>query len=295
MTDTPAAPGHAALAIVFASALLWGVYWIPVRTVESAGAAGLWAGLYLGLGALVPALVLWAFRRGTPMDRRQALGALGMGTAFALYSASIAYGEVIRVLLFFYLAPAWSTAIECLFFGRRWTWHSALALAVSFTGIVVICRGQIPLDGLNALGDWLALAAGMIWSVSTALVYSRGQPSLPALTAVAMTGMVLVASGCLLLAGSGLANAPGDLTGPLIAGLAALAFGACYILPVMITTLWGAQRVRPATMSFLLTGEIVSGVATAALFLSEPFGAPEVLGAMLIAAGATIEIVSPKT
>ena len=77
------------------------------------------------------------------------------------------------------------------------------------------------------------------------------------------------------------------------AGLLTLS-GTLYITPVLIATLWSARRLNPTTISFLLTGEIISGVATSAAFLNEPFGWPEIVGSLFVISAALVEIVSPK-
>ena len=284
-----------ALLIFLAGALLWGIYWVPVRTLEDMGLPGPWAGLALVATALIPALILTLVRRETAIDARQALGALAIGTAVSLYSTAITYTDVVRVILLFYFAPTWSMAIECLFFGRKWTWQSSLALAVSFAGIVVICRGEIPLQGAGAWGDWMALCAGLAWSVGAALVFSKGRPNLPLMTSLSLFGAVLVSSVSLLAAGSSALAPPALPASDLaIMLLVAAAFGGLYLAPVMLATLWGALNFAPALITFVLTAEIISGVASSAALLGEPFGLPEVLGTMLIITGALIEIIPSK-
>jgi drug/metabolite transporter (DMT)-like permease len=70
---------------------------------------------------------------------------------------------------------------------------------------------------------------------------------------------------------------------------ASLALGAVYLLPVLGITLWSAQRLPPALLSFLFTLEIVSGVISGAIFLNEPFGPARMAGGILIASAALIE------
>jgi drug/metabolite transporter (DMT)-like permease len=62
---------------------------------------------------------------------------------------------------------------------------------------------------------------------------------------------------------------------------------------VLLVTLWAAQRLAPAAMSFLLTAEIVAGVVSGAVLLAEPFGWPEAAGAGLIILGALVEAGAP--
>ena len=70
--------------------------------------------------------------------------------------------------------------------------------------------------------------------------------------------------------------------------------GAVYVLPIMIMTLWSARRLAPTTLTFLLSAEIVSGVASSAVLLDEPFGAMQLLGTVLIVFAAMSEVMSGK-
>ena len=167
---------NSAILLVVVSALLWGIYWVPVYYLESIGISGAWAGFSINASALVwslPAVVLFA-RQGT-LTRRALIGALFCGGGISLYASAISFTDVVRTILFFYLSPVWSTAIECLFLGRRWSWRSIAAIAVTGTGLVAVLRGEIPLEGLGAVGDWMAIAAGLSWSIGTSLIFSQNR------------------------------------------------------------------------------------------------------------------------
>ncbi|MCC6002611.1 MAG: DMT family transporter [Pararhodobacter sp.] len=271
--------------------VLWGIWWIPIRWLNDLGLEGVWASLAMGALAL-PVLAVLALRdRVGAVTKPQALvGALLMGLAAMLYSAALGFTDVVRAVVIFYLAPAWSTAIECLVLGRRWNLRSVLALSLSFLGIATIFRFDISMAGVT-WGDVAALAAGLAWAIGAALVFLRpgGRPA--PLAFFAALGLVLGALGTLALAGSAAGSTPGPATWS--AAPLAVAVGVIYLAPVLVLTIWAAQRLPPATMSFLLTAEIVAGVVTSAALLSEAFGLPELVGALLIIAGATIEALKP--
>ncbi len=273
----------AMVGLCLAAAAAWGLLWLPMRALEAGGLSAGAAATAVNLATLPTLLALACLWRG-PIGRRAALGAVSVGLAVTAYSAALAMTDVVRAVLLFYLAPAWSVAIECLFMGRRFGARSALALALSLAGVVTVFRGEISLAGLGA-GDALALASGLAWSVGAALVYTD-RARHPARLAL-LCGVAAVASG------AALAPATGPLP-PLAAvvetGLVWLAAGALFLAPVLAVTLWGAVTLPPATISFLLTAEIVAGVGSAAALLDEPFGWPEALGAVLIAAGAVAEV-----
>lgn len=288
-----------AIGLVCASAILWGVYWMPVRALSAFGITGISTALLLALSGFIaslPFLLKGKLIRGKrgAIGWQHVCGALSIGIAFTLYGIALSYTDIVRVVLLFYLAPAWSTLIECLFFGRRFTLRSFLGLCFSFLGIVVIFRGELPIDGLGALGDWLALFAGLAWSVGSALMFMSKQISVPAMSSASFGGAVIVSGIVFLLFETDTTVLLSDQNRVKILLVCTL-LGFFYLLPVTALTLWGATQIPPAMMSFLLTLEVVSAVGSSALLLGERFGLIELAGTALIIAGAMVEVVRTKT
>ena len=278
-----------AIALVLVSAVLWGFYWIPVYRLEARGLEGAWAGLSMNAGALaVVALAGLRFARG-PVSPRAVAGALLCGAAVSLYATAISFTDVVRAVLLFYLSPILSTAIECLLLGRRWTLRGSLAVFVTGLGLVVVFRGQIPLDGLGAAGDWMAIAAGLSWSIGTSLIFTKTGDDPVKLTIVAVSGALAVSCAIVFIGGASMGSTP-SLDVFAGAGWELAALGLLYLVPIVFMSMWSAQRLNPAAMSFLLTAEIISGVGSSALLLDQPFGIFEISGAILIIAGATLEV-----
>lgn len=272
------------------AALMWGVWWVPVRGLEAIGLNGVWAGVAMCAGA-VPALLFLALQPGeTRLSAYATVGALLAGIAVTLYSSALVFTDVVRAVLLFYLAPAWSTIIECLFFGRRWSARSALALGLSFVGVATMFRWRIDFSDWGA-GDLMALASGLLWSIGAAIVFSSpgGAGRLAIWSALGAIG----AGVALGVVGGAAVGAPPTWDVAVSGAPWALLAGLAFFTPLWFLTLWAAKRLPPATMSFLLTGEILSGVVSSAIFLDEPFWWPEILGAILIALGATVEIIRP--
>lgn len=274
---------------MLAAALLWGLWWLPIRWVESLGITGLWPGVALCLGALpvTAALALW--RRGPWPSRHTLAGAVLIGMAMMLYGGSLSFTDVVRAVLLFYLAPAWSILIEYVWLGRRFRAYDALALGCAIAGIAMITRGEIPLEGAGAVGDWMALLSGMAWSAGSALIFTGRSLDAYGISLMAVTAAALSGTAIALLAG----DVAGNIGGGPAAVAAAAGAGALYTAPIILGTVWGAIRLAPATLSFLLTAEIISGVGSSALLLDEPFGWIELAGAILIIAGAMVEVFRP--
>ncbi len=289
--------GHTSktVGLVALCAILWGLYWVPIHVLSNRGLSGPMVSLLLTLAATLIALPVWLVSKPRLPDWRSLLGAIGIGAAFSLYGIAITYSDVVRVVLLFYIAPAWSTLIECLFFGRRWSWRSLFGIALSLFGIIVIFRGELPLAGLGALGDWMALFAGLSWSVGSALMFSAKRIDLKVMMLSSFAIAVLISTVCLLFLGGESRLLPSDQSGSLAVtfGLCAL-FAMLYVYPVTYITLWGATLISPATMSFLLTLEVIAAVVSSAIFLNLGFGLIELIGTCLIISAALVEVLRPR-
>ncbi|MEL7543765.1 MAG: DMT family transporter [Pseudomonadota bacterium] len=293
-----AAAGHGAVLLVTLGAALWGVYWVPIRAIEHLGLASAWSSTAVTLAAAPAGLIVAAWLRATGLSAMQRLGAVFCGAALTLYGFSLANTDVVRAILLFYLSPIWSLLIETVFFGRRWTIRTTLAVLAAALGMVLIFRGELPLEGLGALGDWMAVGAGLAWSIGSAIIFARGPVAASALTATA-----LVAAGVMsVLLSFALTGTDAQAMHTIVAAntqVVALtatvaAAGIIYLTPVMLVTLWGTSQISPATLGFILTAEIISGVASSALFLGERFGWPEAAGTVLIIIGAVIEVMGKR-
>ena len=277
-----------AVLVVLASALLWGMWWFPVGLIEGAGIRGPWIGVTMS-AAVLPAALTWflvAPNRASPMAL---LGGALVGLAVALYAMATSYTDFIRAVLLFYLAPTWSTLIELIFMGRRWRAQSLLAIGLSLAGVFLITRGEFSFDGLGATGDWMAIASGLTWSAGMAIVFSQCKttPTLP-FVFVAIGGVL----GALVIAafdGSFAGPVPDPVT---IASTTPwpLIIVTIYVGPLLAGAIWGGMVLPPAVVTYLLSVEVLAGVASAALILSEPFGLFEVCGTLCILGAVLIEV-----
>lgn len=270
------------VSLVLASALMWGLWWVPVRLCEALGLTGVWPNLVINLGALLGLAALVLFGRPThTLSMPALLGSILIGIAVALYGAALSLTEVARAVLLFYLAPAWSTLIEVTFLGRRWHAYRLPPLVLSLLGMIVVMRGDIELDGGN-IGDLAALGSGLAWSAGAALIFITENQNVPRLSLAVIIASVATSVILLPLGWQGFPRF--DLTDTGLALLLALSAGMLCLAPIIGITLWGAGRLAPSTISFLLAAEILSGITSSALFLDEPFGWWEVSGTTLIVA-----------
>jgi len=130
----------AALALVF-NAFVWGVSWWPFRELQAHGLHPLWAtaGVYL---FSLTALLLWHPRawRGFAQHPQLWLLMLAAGCTNVGFNWAVTVGDVVRVVLLFYLMPAWTTLLAWPLLGERPTAASLARLALALAGVAVILK-----------------------------------------------------------------------------------------------------------------------------------------------------------
>ena len=115
------------------SATLWGVLWYPMRLLEANGLLGLWATLIVfGTSMIIGLPMLWQRRHELKKPGYFLLLALANGWCNTAFILAILEGNVVRVLLLFYLSPLWTALLgklilkESLSRSAKWTAPSNL-------------------------------------------------------------------------------------------------------------------------------------------------------------------------
>ena len=264
---------------------MWGLWWLPLRALAEAGLSGaaVNAALY---GSVTVALLPWFWRRRRRLARGGLLllGAGGLfGAALVSWNLALILGEVVRVTLLFYLAPVWATLLALAVLrepvgGLRVV---SVVLGLAGAGVLLGFADGLPLP--RSGGDWLGLAAGMLFALSVTLVRKGAaiegfEQTLTSFASAALLSLALL----LVLPGQTATVGAGVLAW---AALAALA----WLLPVTWLLLWGARFLEPGRVSLLLLVEVAVAAISAALLAGEPFGLREAAGCLLILAAGALE------
>ena len=267
------------------SAGLWGLWWLPLRALAEAGLTGPAVNLALyGIASLVLLPWFWRRRRRLAAGGRLLLGAGGLfGAALVSWNLALIEGEVVRVTLLFYLAPIWATLLGMALLGERVGRERLVSVVLGLSGAVVLLGQGIGLPLPRSLGDWLGLAAGVLFALSVTLV-RKGE----AIEGLEQTMVSFATAALLSLALLLLTPLPAAPISPAVLAWAALA-ALVWLLPTTWLLLWGARFLEPGRVSLLLLFEVAVAALSAALLANEPFGLREGLGCVLILAAGAME------
>lgn len=195
--------GFPVLALL-AGALVWGVIWYPYRFLRDAGVDGVTASVATYAVAFVLGALL--FRRSLAEIRFSwsllwlALASAGCNLGYVLATLS---GEVVRVLLLFYLAPLWTVLLSRVLIGERLGAYGGSVIALSLAGAATILwqpRIGFPLP--QSVADWLGLGAGFSFALFNVLSrYAKNHP-IEVRSMVAFSGVVIGGAFLMVLEGA---------------------------------------------------------------------------------------------
>jgi drug/metabolite transporter (DMT)-like permease len=163
----------ASLSLILA-ATIWGLVWYPYRVLEGVGLSGSVASLMTYLLGVPPLLYLVVrLRQAGKLDNAQrglmlAL-ALAAGWTNLAYVLAVIHGEVMRIMLLFYLAPLWTVFFARMLLHERPGPAAYLVVALSVAGAYVMLSssGGLPLPTNQA--EWFGLSAGVGFALTNVL------------------------------------------------------------------------------------------------------------------------------
>src|SRR5512143_2988576 len=278
----PSIPLQRTLAIssLVYAATLWGLVWYPYRLLDQAGMGGIASAFF---SYAIPLLLLgWLHGRALHSARGhwRWLSALGLAAGWTnvAYVLAVLEGEVVRVLLLFYLSPLWTVLFSRFLLHEKLNRAGWAVMALAAGGALAMLwhPGDWPLPANRA--EWLGLSAGVMFAASN--VISR---HLGGVTEGAKA--VAVWAGAALLTLIGIALKPSELDFMADAGATTwlLLLGVGLLIGSMTYAVqYGLARV-PANQAIVIFLFELVVAAVAAYFLSEErMGMQEWVGAIMI-------------
>ena len=284
------------LALLF-NAMVWGLAWWPFQTMRAAGLAAPWA---TGMIYSVLALGTIVCLRGSLAQflRHPVLWllALSSGLTNVSFNTAASTGDVVRVILLFYLMPAWTVLLAWRFLGERPTPQGLLRLVLAFSGMaLVIVPPGATWHSLTAglgLPEYLAIFGGLCFAMTNVILRRCFHtPSMARVLAMFL--------GCM---GMGLATATAGYLGGQFPGIPAPAPGwiACAVGMAVLVAIgswalqYGASRIPTSTTSLIMLSEVLFASISAWLLGATELTPRMLLGGALIVGGALLAVLQHR-
>ncbi|HEU4707730.1 MAG TPA: DMT family transporter [Methylophilaceae bacterium] len=200
MQETKAKNNPLATAGLLIAAASWGLVWYPYRLLQEAGIAGVISTFYTYGVAVLLGLVLFAsqFRKMKGMWGMMLAVGLAAGWTNVAYVVAVIHGEVMRVMLLFYLSPLWTLALAYFWLGERTGRLGVIAIATSLLGaFIMLWHPERGMPYPQGESEWLGLFAGIGFAVTNVLTRRAVHLSLAAKSFAVWVGVMLVALLCM--------------------------------------------------------------------------------------------------
>jgi len=232
----------------------------------------------------------WASRGKPPLSRKDWLGILGLGVS-GYYMASfldfwgLQYISASLERLILYLNPTLVLLLGWVLFGRRIGRQQALAMAVSYAGVLLVFGHEVRFDGTATLvGGTLVFASAISYAIY--LVYSGEM--VQRLGSLRLVGLATSVA-CVLCIGQFVVLRPFAVAQvvPEVLWLSVLNAVACTAAPVVMVMM-AIERIGSGLAA--QTGMIgpMSTITMGVWLLGEPFNAWIVAGTVLVVSGVLV-------
>jgi len=276
--------------VLLASSVVWGLTWIPLKYFAGFGLQGVNVTL-VGHGSVGALAVPWLAYRwrawGGAWRPMLLLGTFG-GLANLAFASALVSGDVVRVMVLFYLLPAWGVLGGWLLLGERVDGLRKLTVASALGGAFLILGGVGILAERPSLSDGLAVLSGMALALNNVLFRKLANIAVSDKVASMFAGCLLWALPLTLLGVEALPFAV-----PQGVWLELVSFGLVWLFIATVGTQWGVAHMEAGKSSVLIIMELVAAVASATVINGARLRPIEWLGGVLIVAAAVIEARRP--
>ncbi len=242
---------------LLANALAWGVSWWPFRALQQHGLHPLWA------TALIYTVSLGCLFLVRPSAWKKVLTqpwlwllVASAGITNVGFNWAVTVGDVVRVVLLFYLMPAWSVLLAWPLLGEKPTLTAVARLLLALAGVAVVLKtgeGQWPVP--ESLADWLALLGGAAFALTNILLRKlHDVPAESRIWAMFAGGALMASAAAAVGMQQGLVTAPPAFA-PSWMGIALLLSAGFLVGNIALQ--YGASRLPAHTTALVMLSEVL--------------------------------------
>jgi len=281
-----------AAAALTLNAFVWGVSWWPFRTLLEHGLHPLWATALIYLFAVVCLLVVrpqaW---RGLLKHPMLWLLVVASGLTNVGFNWAVTVGDVVRVVLLFYLMPAWVVLLAWPLLGEKPSTASLLRLVLALTGVVIVLKTPTsPWPFPESMADWLAIMGGFCFALTNILLRKLNQtPGESRMLAMFGGGAVMAT----VVASIGVST--GDVLPLPEPGVAWMSVALLISLAFLVGNLalqYGAARLSASATSLIMLSEVIFASVSSVVLGAGELTTRAMLGGGLILLASLLAVIS---
>ena len=298
MTQTPASKFSSGLLLAAAGSIAFSGKAIIVKLAYRHGVDAITLVMFRMLFALpfFIAMAWWAGRHQAPLTRNDWLGVLGLGFSGYYLSSfldflGLQYISASFERLILYLNPTLVLVLGWVLYKRKITYRQGMAMAVSYSGVLLVFGHEISL-----MGDNIALGAILVFgsAISYALYLTYSGQLVQRLGSLRLAGLATTVACFFCILQFVLLKPVAALNVvPEVIWLSMLNAIVCTVLPVLMIMM-AIERVGPGLTSQIGMIGPLSTLTMGAFFLNETFNLWILMGTVLVLGGVFWVTKAPK-
>lgn len=275
--------------ILVCSSTFWGLSWLPLQFFRDNGLQGF--AMILISHSLLTLIALPFSLKNLPQKahfRELAIIAVAGGAGIFCYTYAIIYGNVVRVMVLFYLLPIWGVLGGRILLNEKIDLIRWIGVLVAIPGAILILGGFKIFDSPPTWIDGLALLSGMSFALNNILI--RGANGIR--LSHKLTAMFF---GCALITAFGffLGNDPTPVDVPPRIWWYLFLYAALGLLVANFASQWAIERMEAGRSSIILIMQLVAAVVSVTIIGNQSLAPVEWLGGIMVLFAAILESSRP--
>ena len=264
-------------------AFVWGIIWYPYRLMANAGVSGIYSSFYVFILTIAIALpYFFIAKKKVPIWSKDFwLLALVAGYTNISYVLAVIDGEVVRVMLLFYLSPVWTIFLAHFMLNEDTQKRHYIAVFISLIGAFIMFWEPGYLIHLDSKSDWLALSSGLGFAITNVMTRKHAHMTVNQKALAIWLGVIVVAMICIMFDKNAMPTL--DFFRPVDAAIMMMIALSLFLSTLLVQ--FGVTQIKAVEASSFFLFEIVVAAISSYFLVGESIALKEWLGGILIIAG----------
>ena len=264
-------------------AFVWGIIWYPYRLMANAGVSGIYSSFYVFILTIAIALPYFFItkKKVSIWSKDFWLLALVAGYTNISYVLAVIDGEVVRVMLLFYLSPVWTIFLAHFMLNEDTQKRHYIAVFISLIGAFIMFWEPGYLIHLDSKSDWLALSSGLGFAITNVMTRKHEHMTVNQKALAIWLGVIVVAMICIMFDKNAMPTL--DFFRPVDAAIM-MAIALSLFLSTLLVQ-FGVTQIKAVEASSFFLFEIVVAAISSYFLVGESIAFNEWLGGIFIITG----------
>ncbi len=264
-------------------AFVWGIIWYPYRLMANAGVSGIYSSFYVFILTIAIALpYFFITKKKVPIWSKDFwLLALVAGYTNISYVLAVIDGEVVRVMLLFYLSPVWTIFLAHFMLNEDTQKRHYIAVFISLIGAFIMFWEPGYLIHLDSKSDWLALSSGLGFAITNVMTRKHEHMTVNQKALAIWLGVIVVAMICIMFDKNAMPSL--DFFSSVDAAIM-MAIALSLFLSTLLVQ-FGVTQIKAVEASSFFLFEIVVAAISSYFLVGESIAFNEWLGGIFIITG----------